>query len=283
MLRGSPFFVAMVFAACAWIAPTHVCAQGSDAEARALFNAGEVAYTDGRWEAALDYFQRAFDMSQRPMLLFNIGSAAEHLRRDEVALAAFRRYLVEIPDAPNHASVASRVAVLERAVSAAHVTTTTTTSLETTATPAEPLGEPAATEAEVAAEREAMSRAWEPSPPPHVDPIPPRSSRGSDPAPWIVVGVGGGLLVAAAVLLGAGYANLGAVNNARDGVPLSEISGAHETVPVLTGVGWAGAALGIVAITAGIAWGLGQSGSSDAHVSAWGDDRGGGIVAWGEF
>lgn len=93
-----------------------------------LFEAARVAYAAGRFEDSLGYFQRAYEMSNRPVLLYNIGSAADKLRRDAVALDAFRRYLEAMPTAENREEVTSRIQVLEQVVSAeqAHAVPTVT-------------------------------------------------------------------------------------------------------------------------------------------------------------
>ena len=93
-----------------------------DAEARALFEAGRVAYSDGRFEAALTHFRNSYELSGRPRLLYNIGSAADKLRRDQQALEAFEAYLAQVPGADNRNEVAARIEVL-RAQLRAHPTT----------------------------------------------------------------------------------------------------------------------------------------------------------------
>lgn len=87
-----------------------------DAEARSLFEAGRTAFDAGRYADALEYFERSHELSGRSALLYNIGSAADRLRRDEEALRAFERYLQELPDAPNRSAVQARIQVLRRAV-----------------------------------------------------------------------------------------------------------------------------------------------------------------------
>lgn len=91
-----------------------------DREARNLFEAGRLAYDDGRFEEALGYFQKAFDLSQRPELLYNVGSAAERLRQDDKALAAYERYLRELPTADNRGNVEARVDILRDALNERH-------------------------------------------------------------------------------------------------------------------------------------------------------------------
>jgi tetratricopeptide (TPR) repeat protein len=78
-------------------------------EARALFEAGRTAYDAGRFESALDSFGRAYELSRRPALLFNMGSALERLRRDDEALEHYERYLREVPGAENAQFVRARI------------------------------------------------------------------------------------------------------------------------------------------------------------------------------
>lgn len=85
-----------------------------DDEARHLFEAGRNAYDDGRYQDALDYFQRGYELSGRAALLYNVGQAADRLRQDETALDAFKRYLADVPDAPNRLQVEERIRVLEQ-------------------------------------------------------------------------------------------------------------------------------------------------------------------------
>ncbi len=244
----SRFFAALVVTFALLLEVPAQAQETTDAEARALYEAGEIAFTDGRWEAALGYFQQSYALSHRPELLFNIGSSAEHLRQDETALRAFRQYLEAVPDAGNRVAVESRIAVLERAVAVATSTAeTTTTTTET-----------------------------------HEAGAPTPSSTGSDPAPWIVLGVGGALAVAGAVLLIGGYVDIGSVSGARDGVPLGEISGPHDAAPILTGTGWAVLGVGVAVAAIGLGWGL-SAGTGDTRVSgtAWVDGQSGGILLRG--
>lgn len=85
-------------------------------EARALFIAGRSAFNEGRYETALDYFQRSYSLSGRSVLLFNVAQCLDRLRRDEEALAAFEQYLREVPEAENRTEVESRVEILKAAI-----------------------------------------------------------------------------------------------------------------------------------------------------------------------
>jgi len=85
-------------------------------EAKALFTAGRAAFDAGRFADALRHFEQAYEVSQRPALLYNIGLAHDRLRSDEKALAAFEAYLAALPEAPNRAEVETRAQALRDAI-----------------------------------------------------------------------------------------------------------------------------------------------------------------------
>ena len=264
--------MALSFLVCAHfgLGPPRAAAQGSDAEARALFSAGEIAYGEGRYEAALEYFQRAYEISGRALLLYNVGSAAEHLRRDREALAAFERYLSDTgEDAPNRTAVAARIEILRRSVAASTSeastsTTTTTTSTESTTAASET----------ASSETSSTGAAAPPDPGP---------SSGPGAAPWIVLGVGAAVAVAGAVLVGVGYADAASVSGIADGGSWSSISGAYERAPILEGVGFALLGVGVAAAVGGVVWGAMGSGESSSTASAWISPDGAGVIVGGSF
>jgi tetratricopeptide (TPR) repeat protein len=86
----------------------------NDDAARRNFKVGSAAFEAGQYEDALRYFERAYALSPRPELLYNIGQAADRLRQDERAIEALEGYLAALPDAPNHDEVKNRVAALKR-------------------------------------------------------------------------------------------------------------------------------------------------------------------------
>jgi tetratricopeptide (TPR) repeat protein len=97
------------------LSPAAALGQTSSNEqmARSIFEAGRTAYDSGRFDQALRYFQEAYDMSPRPVLLFNIGSAADRLQENQRALDAYRAYLEAVPSANNRELVESRIQFLE--------------------------------------------------------------------------------------------------------------------------------------------------------------------------
>lgn len=87
-----------------------------DQAARLTFQAAREAFAAGDYERALERFEQAFNLSPRPVLLYNIGVTLDRLRRDEDAVARFTEYLEQIPDAPDRVEVEARIRVLQRAI-----------------------------------------------------------------------------------------------------------------------------------------------------------------------
>ncbi len=234
-----------------------------DAEARALFQAGELAFQQGRFQNAMEYFTRAYELSGRPGLLYNIGNAADRLRKDAEALAAFEQYLEEKPDAPNRAAVEARIAVLrQRAPASADEAAEDAGPAE--AQPAdEQAAEPQADEPEPQEEEEA--------PPAAVDEQPAAedasSSQEADTAgagawPWIVAGAGVALAGGGAALLVIGTGQISDVEGAELGSQWSDFEGDADSGPTLATVGAVLVGVGGAALVTGVVW-LALGGGTD--------------------
>jgi len=100
-------------------AAAHAQAQSEslDEAARLTFQEGREAFVNGDYERALGLFRQAYELSQRPGLLYNIAQTLDRLRRDAETLQALRDYLEAYPDAPNRAEVEARINVLDQQVS----------------------------------------------------------------------------------------------------------------------------------------------------------------------
>lgn len=61
-------------------------------QAKALYGQGEAAYADEEYEQALKYWQAAYDLSGRPLILYNMASAYEKLGRYPEAISALDEY-----------------------------------------------------------------------------------------------------------------------------------------------------------------------------------------------
>jgi tetratricopeptide (TPR) repeat protein len=89
--------------------------ESDDARARRLYLQGDRLYAEGSYLAAVEAFQEAYELSRRPLLLFNLANAYERLGRHADAVDALDRYL---PHAPAHEqdSLRRRVANLRELV-----------------------------------------------------------------------------------------------------------------------------------------------------------------------
>lgn len=99
-------------------------AQEADREAQALYEAGEVAFSDGRFDDAVSRFLEAHRLSGRDGMLYNIALCYERQGDDVHAAEFYERYLAAMPDAPNHADAERRLAVSRERVARAQVATT---------------------------------------------------------------------------------------------------------------------------------------------------------------
>lgn len=216
-------------------------------EGRARFEAGRAAFVAGRFNDALDDFQRAYRLTKNPVLLFNIGAAADRLRKDEVALEAFDAYLKQVPNAENRAEVQGRLQVLveraaaqqsDEAVRPRPDEQQPAPPVAALPPPAPPIAAPAPSEAPARsgapAERagSAAGRAW----------------------PWVLTGVGGALAVSGAVLVGLGAKDKASVEDAKRGTSWSSVSDARDRAPLRIALGSAFLGIGLASVAAGLLW-----------------------------
>jgi tetratricopeptide (TPR) repeat protein len=82
-------------------------------KAKAYFDAGVVAYDQGKYEVALQEFQHAHAMSHSAALYFNMAACEEHMDHFQAASLLLRQYLIEKPEADDRANVELRVKSLE--------------------------------------------------------------------------------------------------------------------------------------------------------------------------
>jgi tetratricopeptide (TPR) repeat protein len=88
-------------------------------ESRRLFEAGTIAFRDGRFDDALQHFRRAHELTPHPDLLYNIASCLDRLRRDQEALEAFEAYIDQRPDASDREEIEGRIRELRRTLAVA--------------------------------------------------------------------------------------------------------------------------------------------------------------------
>lgn len=122
---------------------------GADQEARALFMAAQVAFDEGRFDSAVQYFVQSHRLSQRPELLYNIGNTYDRLQQPEQALEYFDQYLRERPNADNRLQVEARARLLRQSLAARQTSNATTAPIEPTVPTPEQTAQAHATEYEI--------------------------------------------------------------------------------------------------------------------------------------
>lgn len=199
-------------------------------EGRVAFQAGRDAFEAGRYPLALESFERAYELTQHPDMLYNIGHTAERLRRDERALSAFEGYLEANPQSPERAAIEARMAILRRAIEEGEHDDTP---------PLEPAGEAAP----LPVQEYVVVQGPRPEP---------------SPLGWVLTGVGAAVALTGVGFLVGAEVRAGEVRDANDGTLWPTLEQAYADANnfaiaggVLAGVGVATAALGVVlAITA---------------------------------
>jgi tetratricopeptide (TPR) repeat protein len=87
---------------------------GNKEVARGYFQAGVALYDQGRYEEALNEFQRAQAISHNAELYFNMAACEEHMDHYQAAALLLKQYLLEQPEAPDKDNVEQRVKALEQ-------------------------------------------------------------------------------------------------------------------------------------------------------------------------
>ena len=200
------------------------------AAAKQAFAVGTRAYANGEFRTALTSFQRAYELTGSPDLLYNIATVSDRMRRDEQALDAYEGYLEARPKSADREHVESRIDVLRAAIEARR-------------------------RAELDAEIEARSAAIEAAARVKAE-RPLTEHVGPGPGPWITIGVGGAAVVAGAVLVGLGQRDQKSVESAVPGSSYSTVEEMADRGPRRTKAGIALMAVGGVGVLGGAIWQL---------------------------
>ncbi|MGE5187229.1 MAG: tetratricopeptide repeat protein, partial [Acidobacteriota bacterium] len=81
--------------------------------AKRHYDRGEKLFALGRFDQALDEYQKAFDAKPLPGFLFNIGQCYRNLGDYDQAIFSFKKYLKLSPDASNRDKVEKLIGDLE--------------------------------------------------------------------------------------------------------------------------------------------------------------------------
>lgn len=81
--------------------------------AKRYFTRGEKLFALGKFEQAIEQYQKAYEAKPFPAFLFNIGQCYRNLGDYDAAIFSFKKYLKLAPDAENRAEVEEYIADLE--------------------------------------------------------------------------------------------------------------------------------------------------------------------------
>jgi tetratricopeptide (TPR) repeat protein len=87
-------------------------------QAKMHFEAGKAAFNAQDYPTAIREFKAAEALRPSPLLSYNIGLANEKLGKKRVAVKYYRRYLEQLPNAPNRPDVERSIAALDRQIAA---------------------------------------------------------------------------------------------------------------------------------------------------------------------
>lgn len=81
--------------------------------AKRYFTKGEKLFALGRFDEALEQYEKAFESKPLPGFLFNIAQCHRNLGNIDQAIFSYRKYLRESPDAENREAVERQIEELE--------------------------------------------------------------------------------------------------------------------------------------------------------------------------
>jgi tetratricopeptide (TPR) repeat protein len=87
-------------------------------KARVLYESGTAHYRLGEWPAALESYKEAYRVRRDPAFLFNIGQTYRQMGDAASAVAAYKSYLMDAPNAANRSDVESLINEEESALRA---------------------------------------------------------------------------------------------------------------------------------------------------------------------
>ena len=86
---------------------------GAATQAKQLYDNGVLLYDEGEYEKSITAWRRAYELSQEPLLLYNIANALERLGRIREAIDTLNEYRIYAP-AEERDTLERRLSALER-------------------------------------------------------------------------------------------------------------------------------------------------------------------------
>jgi tetratricopeptide (TPR) repeat protein len=90
----------------------------AEEEARARYQAGQVAYSGEHWQRAFDDFSAAFALVPRAELLYDMARCLEHLGEPDKAVDYYQRFLTDSPDTKERENIERTILRLRAQIAA---------------------------------------------------------------------------------------------------------------------------------------------------------------------
>lgn len=225
--------------------------QLDDARAREHYQIATRYYDEGRFVEAAGQFEEAYELSGRSELLYNAYIAYRDAHQSRQAAAMLQRYLEAVPNAEDRVNLEARLAELERAVEQDETEAAQLTDAERRA---QEEARRADEEAAARREAEAEPEVW----------------------PWIIAGIGGGALIAGAVVGGLALGDATALRSDCDSgglcdpsEDLDERRSGIQTLALVSDVLlFGGGAIAAAGVILGLLYGLGGPSEAEPTVDA---------------
>lgn len=174
------------------VATATVAAQSeADERARAAFRLGRAHYDNGDFVNAAEQFEKAYRISKKPELLYNIYVSYRDANMPRQAADALRGYLKDADDIPNRGQLKSRLEALDRTVRQEDETTAS----QPTPTVAPPPSQPAVPAAQEPPSQTAAEPVSEAGTEQTAETAPQPESESRSLTPFVLMGVGGAMVV----------------------------------------------------------------------------------------
>lgn len=225
---------------------TSASAAPKKSDGKAEFEKAMRYYQAQEFEAALPWFEKAYELSgRRASTIRALAQCERSLKRYEPAIAHFEEYLATKPRPSDATAVAETVAILKELVADQR---------------ARALAEaPPPPPAQVAPPPPPPPVPPPPQPPPAPPSSPAIAAQTTPPAsapiaPWFLVGGGAAVAISGGVLFALGLSAAGTVEEAPAGTPFNDLRSDADRAPLFTTLGGIGVGVGAAAIAGGVVW-----------------------------
>jgi hypothetical protein len=225
--------------------------------AHTVFLSGKGFLDESNYDKAISYFKDAYSIDCSVHGILPIIATAYERKGDKAeAIRALGEYVLRVPNTPDREVIERRIRNLREQLAQEKPTATTAVTAPTAT----------ATTAPTATTTADTSATATPPPPtvPTGNPPPPEGEHSA--VPWVVVGVGGALLVTGAILLVVGSGKVSTANSACPShvcCPASVANAGNQGRTFET-VGVVGGIVGIVGVGAGLIWHFTEGGTAAA-------------------